>query len=125
MVSRPRLAVVIAAGIAITVAVAVLVSPFASSEPDGLERVAIDEGFDHTASDHALADGPTADYAVDGVDDEGLSTGLAGLIGVAVTFALAAGLTVLARRTGGRRRSDPGCGDRPEQRRAGARSTGG
>ena len=124
MASRPRLAVVIAAGIAIPVAVAVRVSPFASSEPDGLERVAIDEGFDHTATDHALADGPTADYAVDGVDDEGLSTGLAGLIGVAVTFALAAGLTVLVRRMGGRR-SDPGGADRPEPRRAGARSTGG
>ena len=42
--------------------------------------------------DHALADSPLADYAVEGVEDGRLSTGLAGIIGVAVTLALSVGL---------------------------------
>jgi hypothetical protein len=36
---------------------------------------------------------------VTGIDDEGLSTGLAGLIGVTVTFAMFAGLFVVVRQT--------------------------
>ncbi len=89
--------------LAVAVALAFFVAPRASSEPDGLERVAIDEGFIGDADDHALADLPTADYAVDGVDDERLSTGVAGVLGVAVTFALAGGLLHLARRRASRR----------------------
>jgi hypothetical protein len=79
-------------GLAVAVAVAGLLSGFADDDPDGLERVAIDEGFDQTAEDHALADSPLADYAVAGVEDERLSTGLAGVIGVVITLAVAGGL---------------------------------
>ena len=73
-------------GLIVTLGLAFFVSPFASSSPDGLEKVSIDEGFDETADEHALVDGPLADYGVEGVQDEGLSTGLAGVIGVAITF---------------------------------------
>jgi cobalt/nickel transport system permease protein len=79
-------------GLAVAALLAFFVSPFASSQPDGLEKVSIDKGFDDTAADHALADGPLADYGVEGVDDERLSTGLAGLIGVALCFAVGAGV---------------------------------
>ena len=79
-------------GLVVALIVAGVVSGFAASDPDGLERVAIDEGFDETAEDHALADSPLADYAVSGVEDERLSTGLAGIIGVALTLAVAGGL---------------------------------
>jgi cobalt/nickel transport system permease protein len=85
-------------GAAVAVAIAVLVSPFASAEPDGLERVAIDEGFAADGRDHALAGGPTADYGVEGVDDDRLGTALAGLLGVAVTGAVATGLFLVVRR---------------------------
>ena len=51
-------------GLAVAFALAFFVSPYASSEPDGLERVAIDNGFADQAQEHALADGPLADYAV-------------------------------------------------------------
>jgi hypothetical protein len=51
-----------------------------------LEKVSIDEGFDETADEHALVDGPLADYGVEGVQDEGLSTGLAGVIGYLLGF---------------------------------------
>lgn len=78
--------------------VALLVAPIASGEPDGLERVAIAEGFSGSATDHVLADLPTADYSVRGIDDPGRSTALAGLVGVAVTFAVGTGLFAVLRR---------------------------
>jgi hypothetical protein len=82
----------------VAVLVALLVSPWASDEPDGLERVAIDEGFAAHETDHALDAPPTAGYALGSVDGDRLSTGLAGVIGVAVTFTLATGVTVGLRR---------------------------
>ena len=88
----------ITAALGIAVAVALVVSPWASNEPDGLVRVAIDEGFAAQQDAHPLQESPTAGYAVAGVDDDRLSTGLAGVIGVAVTFTLAAGLTFGLRR---------------------------
>lgn len=75
-------------GLLVSLAVAFFVSPLASGDPDGLERVAIDEGFGGSAEDHALGDSPLADYAVRGVEDEGLSTGLAGIAGTLATFGI-------------------------------------
>jgi cobalt/nickel transport system permease protein len=77
-------------GLAVALILAFFVSPFASSKPDGLEKVSIDKGFDDTAKDHALADAPLAEYGVEGVDNARLSTGLAGIIGVALCFAVGA-----------------------------------
>jgi hypothetical protein len=79
-------------GLLIVLAVAGVLSGFAATDPDGLERVAIDKGFDEVAVDSAAADSPLADYAVEGVENERLSTGLAGVIGVALTLAVSAGL---------------------------------
>lgn len=79
-------------GLLVALLVAGVLSGFASGSPDGLERVSIDEGFDEAAQDHALADSPLADYAVEGVENGRLSTGLAGVIGVAITLAVSAGL---------------------------------
>lgn len=93
----------VAVGLALAVALAFLVAPEASSEPDGLEKVASDEGFIDGAQDHDLAGSPTADYAVDGVDDSRLSTGLAGALGIGVTFLVTGGLVLLVRRRDGRR----------------------
>lgn len=82
----------IGAGLAVALLLAFAVSPQASSQPDGLEKVAIDKGFIDTAEDHRLADSPLAEYAVRGVDNERLSTGLSGIIGVLLTFAFGLGL---------------------------------
>jgi cobalt/nickel transport protein len=84
-------------GLLVAVGLALVVSGFASSSPDGLERVAQDEGFLSTARDHLFADGPLADYAVKGVGNERLSTGLSGLIGVLITFGLGLALFALVR----------------------------
>jgi cobalt/nickel transport protein len=88
----------IAGGLIVALALAFSVSPSASSDPDGLNKVAIDEGFADTETDHALGDAPTAGYEVRGVDDDRLSTGLAGVIGVAVTFSVAGGMMLIVRR---------------------------
>ena len=86
------------AGLLVALVLAGVVSGFASSSPDGLEKVAEDQGFAGTAEDSALADGPLADYGVSGVENERLSTGLAGVIGVGITFAFGLGLFALVRR---------------------------
>lgn len=85
-------------GLLVSLVLAGVVSGFASSSPDGLEKVAEDKGFLATAEDSALADSPLADYGVAGVEDERLSTGLAGVIGVGITFAFGLGLFALVRR---------------------------
>ncbi len=103
MTARRSILAFVLAGLAVAIGLAVFVSPEASSKPDGLNKVAIDHGFDHRETAHRSADLPTAGYAVRGVRSERWSTGLAGLIGVAVTFALGAGLVLVARRSTGRR----------------------
>ena len=85
---RKNLAMFLVGGLIVALGLAFFLSPLASSSPDGLEKVSVDEGFDSTAKDHDLADSPLADYGVRGVEDEGLSTCLAGIIGVVVTFGL-------------------------------------
>ncbi|OGO23628.1 MAG: hypothetical protein A2144_01340 [Chloroflexi bacterium RBG_16_50_9] len=68
----------------------VVVSPLASSSPDGLEKVAEDKGF------LGLADGApfqvVADYVFPGIDNEALATILAGLLGTVVIFGVVYGI---------------------------------
>ena len=64
---------------------AAVVSFYASSSPDGLEKVAGEIGFLDTAKDHANSDFKLADYGVAGVENERFSVGLAGTIGVVTT----------------------------------------
>jgi cobalt/nickel transport system permease protein len=85
-------------GIAAAVALVILVAPNANPNPDGLEKVAAAQGIDSEARDHALADGPLADYGVSGVDNRYVGTWVAGLTGVAVTFVAGAGLVFIVRR---------------------------
>jgi len=56
-------------------------SGYASSAPDGLEKVAGDQGFLDSSRDSG-AGSPLAGYAVRGIDDERLAGGLAGVLGV-------------------------------------------
>jgi len=86
------------------VIVAVVVSQFASSSPDGLEYVADQQGFAETAVEHPAAGSPLADYGA-GVSDNGaVGRAVAGLIGVAATFGVGYGLLWMA----GRRRRGTG-----------------
>lgn len=85
------------AGLLLALALALFVSPFADSDPDGLTKVAEEEGFSQAEREHDLADSPVAGYEVDGVDDDRMSTGVAGVIGVLVTFGLGAGAFAVLR----------------------------
>ena len=69
-------------GFVISLFLAGVVSFYASSNPDGLEKVAQDIGFLDTAKEHTNADGVLADYGVKGIDNERASVGIAGVIGV-------------------------------------------
>ena len=74
----------------------VLLSPLASPHPDGLERVAEDEGFLDRAEDAPYQVIP--DYAFPGIENEATATILAGLAGTVLLFALGYGLAWLLRR---------------------------
>lgn len=90
------------AGLAATVVCAAVVSGFASEKPDGLSRVAADQGIDATEEEHALAGSWLEDYGVVNVDNASVSVGLAGVIGAGVTLtAAAAGFVALRRRDTG------------------------
>lgn len=64
----------------------VLISPFASGDPDGLERVAIDMGFIGTGLDAPYEIIP--DYTVPFLGETALSTIVAGVIGAIVVGAI-------------------------------------
>ena len=69
----------------VTIGLAGIVSFYASSSPDGLEKVAGDIGFIETAKDHTLDNSALADYGVAGIENERLSVGIAGILGVIAT----------------------------------------
>ncbi|MEU3469448.1 energy-coupling factor ABC transporter permease [Streptomyces sp. NPDC006687] len=85
-------------GLVTALVLAGFVSFYASSSPDGLEKVAADKGIDAKARQHAAADSPLADYSVKDVDDARLSGGLAGVIGVGATVAVGSGIFWAVRR---------------------------
>jgi PDGLE domain len=88
------------AGMAVALFVAAVVSYYASSAPDGLEKVAADKGINVNEKDHPLGDAPFADYSSEGIENERLSGGLAGIAGVALTFVIGGALFVVVRRRG-------------------------
>lgn len=96
---RVRIGVVLALGLAIAVGLASAVAPFASPSPDGLERVAEDEGFLEAGKLHTIQeDSPIPDYTFPGVENERIATGLAGFVGTLGVFALGSGIAYLSRR---------------------------
>jgi cobalt/nickel transport system permease protein len=72
-------------GLVTSLVLAGFVSFYASANPDGLEKVATDQGISQKAKPHAAADSPLAGYGVKDIGDARLSGGLAGVIGVGVT----------------------------------------
>jgi cobalt/nickel transport protein len=100
--NTPNNRLFILTGLSIAVIIAVFVSPFASKNPDGLDRVAQDLEFESKAHSEPLAQklpffSIFEEYAMRGVP-EAIATPLAGLAGTIVTFGLAFGLGKLATR---------------------------
>jgi len=100
--ARPRIGIrafVIGAGL-VALVFATVVSQFAAPEPDGLERVARDQRFIASAQEHALAEGPFADYATQGLGNEALSLAVAGVVGVVITLLVGLGVVYAVRGRG-------------------------
>ncbi|POX41556.1 cobalt ABC transporter permease [Streptomyces sp. Ru73] len=89
------------AGVAAALVCAGGISYYASASPDGLEKVAHDQGIDKQEKDHAAKDSPLADYSVKDIANARLSGGLAGVIGVGATLAVGTGVFVVVRRRNG------------------------
>ncbi len=93
----------LACAVLLPVAIVVLLAPFASSWPDGLEAVAVRLGFESLAVKPAF-DGLMPDYRLAGVTSPAAATIMAGLIGTVLVFVLAwivaRGLTVRGRHEG-------------------------
>ena len=85
-------------GVLILAFLLAILSPLASSSPDGLERVAEDKGF----IDVALAPifNILPDYVIPGVTNEALAVILAGLLGTLILFGIGYGLAKLLKAKG-------------------------
>ncbi|MFJ6195472.1 PDGLE domain-containing protein [Micromonospora sp. NPDC092111] len=122
----------VAVGLLVALLLAGVVSNYASAHPDGLDSsllngctVNADDEITggscpaQRSRDHELADSPLADYGIRGVDNGFLSTGLSGVVGVLLTFALGGGVFWLLRR-----RSPAGTDDAPRADRQPAGTAG-
>ena len=92
-------------GLVVALGIALFLSPWASSFPDGLERVAADLGFIKKAEEPGATvwkRSPIPDYKIPGIQNESLATGLSGLAGTVAVAAAAWGLARLLRKRGTR-----------------------
>ena len=90
--------------LAVAVGLASAVSPYVSSSPDGLEKVATDQAFLEQGKAHAVQEeSPLPDYAFPGIGDPRVATGRAGFVGTLVVFGVGYGIAAVAR--GGRLRA--------------------
>jgi len=70
-----------------------VLSPLASSYPDGLEKVAENQGFLEKAHESMFSVIP--DYMFPGIENEAVATIIAGLLGTLLVFAAALGIAGL------------------------------
>lgn len=96
--------IVIFAGLGLALLIAIALSPFASKDPDGLDRVSGDLKFENKAVENSPAKQlPFSqifdEYSFKGVGDEKVATAIAGLFGTLATFGLAWGVGKLATRS--------------------------
>ena len=82
-------------GVLLAIAVA-LFSPLASPHPDGLERVAEDQGFLEKGQEAPYEVIP--DYVFPGIGNEAVATIVAGIVGTLVVFGLGYVLALVLRR---------------------------
>lgn len=92
---KPVKGIIISGGV-VAMVLAIL-SPIASSHPDGLEWVAEEIGFLSAAQGSFYNLIP--DYALPGISNEALATILAGVMGAIVVFVIAIGIAVTRKKT--------------------------
>jgi len=85
-------------GVVIALFLAGIISMFASSLPDGLEKVAENKGFLEKGEVEPPIKSPVPDYAMPGLKNEKLATSIAGIAGTLLVFGLGYGLAILLKR---------------------------
>lgn len=108
--SGTRNRALVIAGLGVALLIAIFLSPIASKDPDGLDRVAKDQGFDKKELEEAPAKklpfyAVFDSYAVRGVPPA-VATPLAGLVGTLAAFGLAWGFGKLVVRGSGSSSTD-------------------
>jgi len=78
---------------------AAVISLFASSSPDGLERVAENLGFIEHGEGHEVMESPMPDYAIPGIENETVAASLAGLSGTLIMFLMVYGVGSLLKKS--------------------------
>jgi cobalt/nickel transport protein len=79
-------------GLGVSLLLALFLSPFASSSPDGLEKVAEHHGFAEKGEGWTLWQyAPFRDYTLPWIENKKLSTAIAGAMGVFAIFLFAVG----------------------------------
>ncbi|HGJ65595.1 TPA: hypothetical protein ENS27_09420 [bacterium] len=82
-------------GLVIALFLAGIISIFASSSPDGLEKVAENLGFLEKGEGDPALKAPVPDYAMPGIKNEKLATGIAGIVGTLILFGFGYGLATV------------------------------
>ncbi len=87
-------------GLGITLLLVLFLSPFASTSPDGLEKMAETKGFaEQGGSWKFWKYAPLNNYSIPGIKNEKVSTALSGLIGTLAIFMIALGVGKLIKKT--------------------------
>ena len=79
-------------GFIIALFLAIFISPFASSFPDGLERVAEDKNFIEMGEAEPPLNAPVPDYVWPKIANETIATSVAGAAGTIVIFLATIGI---------------------------------
>ncbi len=87
-------------GLGVSLLLALFLSPFASSSPDGLEKVTEMKGFSEKGGGWKVWKyAPFSEYAIPWIKNEKVSTALSGLIGTLAIFFIAMGIGKLIKRS--------------------------
>jgi cobalt/nickel transport protein len=86
-------------GLGISLLLVLFLSPFASTSPDGLEKVAEGQGFVEKSENwKAWTHAPFSEYTIPWIKDKKVSTAISGVIGILAIFFIALGLGKLIKR---------------------------
>ena len=100
--SRRAVTAFVLAGLGAALLLVIVVAPHASTAPDGLQRVAIDQGLAAHGQVSLAAGSPLAKYSVAGVRDPGVGTIVAGVVGLAAAFAIGGAAVLVSSRRASR-----------------------
>jgi len=82
-------------GLAVAICLVLLISPFASPWPDGLEKVAEDKGFLEKGEGDPIFASPIPDYKWPGLKNPVLATSVAGVFGTVLLFIFVYALAIV------------------------------